>query len=96
MKIKAYISEYKAPEQFANQGIPLNKKEYEEMVNEMFSNNVVQNEIHGMLNEYAMKTLLAVKAKNLVDADRCAGAMEALEILLKKKERKAEKVNVVK
>ena len=94
--INAYIEEYKKLDKFVNNGLPISQKEYDELVIEHFKNNVVRNEIHGLLNEYAQRILLAVKDKDHGLAERCAGAMESLERLLKKSEEKIKKVSVVK
>lgn len=91
--IKAYIEEYKKPEQFSSNGIALTAKEYQDKVVEVFSNMVVQNEIHGLLNEYANKA--AVVARTPEELAFARGALDALKELLKRKELKGKKVNVV-
>lgn len=91
--IKAFIEEYKKPEQFSSQGIALTPKEYNEKVVEVFSNMIVQNEIHGLLNEYANKA--AIIARTPEELAFARGAIDALKELLKRKEPKGKKVNVV-
>jgi len=91
--MKAYISEYKKPEQFSSQGVPLTPEEYRDKVIEVYSNLIVQNEIHGLLNEYAEKAI--VTAKTLEELAFVRGAIDALKELLKRKDTKGKKVNVV-
>lgn len=91
--MKAYISEYKKPEQFSSNGVALTQKEYDDKVVEVYSNLIVQNEIHGLLNEYAEKAVN--RAKTLEELAFARGAIDALKELLKRKEPKGKKVNIV-
>lgn len=93
MMIKAYIQEYKRPEQFSSNGVALTQKEYDEKVVEVYSNLIVQNEIHGLLNEYANKA--AIVARTPEELAFARGAIDALKELLKRKELKGKKVNIV-
>lgn len=91
--IKAYLSEYKKPEQFSSNGIALTQKEYDDKVVEVYSNLIVQNEIHKLLNEYVEKA--AITARTLEELAFARGAIDALKELLKRKDIKTKKVNIV-
>jgi len=94
MKIKAYFEEYQKHNRFASQGIPLTQEEYDDKVKELYSNNVVQNEIHGLLNDYSEKLIVTVRTTEEMAFAR--GAIDALKTLLKKGEKKQKAVTVIK
>ena len=94
MKIKAYIEEYQKHDRFASQGIPLTQAEYDDKVKELYSNSVVQNEIHGLLNDYAEK--LVVTVRTMEEMAFARGAIDALKTLLKKADKKQKVVTVIK
>lgn len=95
MKIKAYFKEYLHAENFFSQGIKLQQHEYDSEVVKNYSNPIVQNEIHGLVNEYAMKVIQYSRDGKTKDVDRALGSIEVLERLLLKGEKTRKKVSVI-
>ena len=94
MKLKAYIKEYLPADKFSSQGIPLRQDEYDGEVVKHYSNPIVLNEIHGLLNDYAEKLVRSVRTTEEMAFAR--GAIDALQELLRRSEKRKEKVNVIK
>jgi hypothetical protein len=96
MKLKALFKEYLPASNFSSQGIPLRQDEYDGEVVRHYSSPIVQNEIHGLLNEYALKVLECSRHGKTKECDMALGALEVLELLLLKGEKRKEKVTVLK
>lgn len=95
MKLKALFKEYLPASNFSSQGIPLQQNEYDGEVAKHYSFPIVQNEIHGLLNEYALKVIECTRHGKTKEGDMALGAIEVLERLLLKGEKKKEKVTVI-
>lgn len=76
----AYKAQYRLPEDFRVNGVALTQKEYDEQVRKTFEDPVLQNEIHGLLNDYAEKLVRLTKTTEETAFAR--GAVDALNRLL--------------
>lgn len=95
MRIKAFFKEYLPAENFSSNGIALRQDEYDQEVVRNYSNPIVQNEIHGLVNEYAMKIVQYSREGKTKEVDMALGCLEVLDRLLLKGKEARKKVNVI-